>query len=244
MGIPDAGGHGSADGLPDLPPEWGRVLVPDDAAALADEAALVRRELRREAARRRWQRRLGGTGHRVLGLPLLILLVVALTTTAALLAVAWPRPPRGGDRPTVVPYPSPSGLAGRPLPAVDLLDADQSPVPLRGLLPAVIILVDACECAAQVAAATAATPPGVHVVLVGPSAAPGDGGTGTGPPPGGPPARVLTDPSGSLRAFLQVPPRADSATVLLVTRSGVLHRVVQQARTVEDYRADLVALVR
>lgn len=57
MGMPDAEGHG----LPDLPPEWGRVVVPDDASALAEEAAQLRRELRRRSSATRWRRRLGLT---------------------------------------------------------------------------------------------------------------------------------------------------------------------------------------
>ncbi|GGM30332.1 MULTISPECIES: hypothetical protein [Micromonospora] len=237
MGMPDAEGPGPTDGLPDLPAEWGRVVVPDDPSALAAETALVRRELRGQARRRRWQRRLGGSGHRMLGLPVLILLVVALITTGALLAGTWPRPSRGGDRPTVVPYPTPpTGLAGRSLPALDLVDAEQSPVSLRGLLPAVIILVDTCECADQVAEAVAAAPPEVSVVPVT--------GDRTGPPTTAPPVRPLADPAGGLRAFLRLPGRPGSATVLLVDRSGTLLRVVAEVRTVEDYRSDLAALTR
>ncbi|MBM0237990.1 hypothetical protein JNW88_14040, partial [Micromonospora sp. ATA32] len=101
--MPDAEGHGPTDGLPDLPPEWGPVVVPDDASALAGDAALLRRELRRQAARRRWQRRLRllprPGGWSPLALPLLILLVAVLTTAAGLLAVTWPRSSRSTERP-------------------------------------------------------------------------------------------------------------------------------------------------
>ncbi|NED59061.1 hypothetical protein G3I24_50295, partial [Micromonospora aurantiaca] len=82
MGVPDADGQGPPDGLPGLPPEWGRVVVPDDASALADEARQVRRELRR--ARQGSGRR---TGPARLGLPALILLVSVLVTLAGLAAV-------------------------------------------------------------------------------------------------------------------------------------------------------------
>ena len=99
MGKPDAEGHGPSDGLPDLPPEWGRVVVPDDASALADEAVQVRRELRRRTSTTRWRRRLGLTarpdGRPPLGLPLLMLLVAVLATAVGLVAVTWPRPVRG-----------------------------------------------------------------------------------------------------------------------------------------------------
>ncbi|MGW4500122.1 hypothetical protein ACWENR_16100, partial [Micromonospora sp. NPDC004336] len=83
MGKPDADGPG----LPDLPPEWGRVVVPDDAAALAAEAEQVRRELR--AAAPHAGRRPGARAP--LALPLLVLLVAVLTTVAGLVAVTWPR---------------------------------------------------------------------------------------------------------------------------------------------------------
>ena len=44
-------------GLPDLPPEWGVVIIPDDAAELDVEAAQVHRELRWYARGIRWRRR-------------------------------------------------------------------------------------------------------------------------------------------------------------------------------------------
>ncbi|MEV0805584.1 hypothetical protein [Micromonospora sp. NPDC050200] len=241
MGMPDAEGHGPSDGLPDLPPEWGRVVVPDDASALAEEAEQLRRELRRRASGTRWRRRLGLTPHpdgrSPLALPALILLVALLTTIGGLLAVTWPRSPRGTERPTVLPA-SPGTLTGRPLPALDLVDAGQSPVPLRGLLPAMIILVDACACTEQVAAAAAAAPAGVSVVTV-------TGGRTVGPDPvTGGPIRALADPAGGLRAALHLEPRPGTATALLVDRSGTVHRVIPDLATTADYRADLTQLVR
>ena len=242
MGMPDAEGHGPPDGLPDLPPEWGRVVVPDDASALAEEARQLRRELRRRAATRRWRRRLGlvpGPGGRPpLGLPVLILLVSVLTTLAGLAAVTWPRAPRSGGNPTVVPYPTPTLVTDRPLPALDLVGADDSPVPLRGLLPAMIILVDTCVCPEQVAEAAAAAPPGVTVVTVA-------GGREVSPAPSsaaGAPVRALADPAGGLRAYLHLPARPDRATALLVDREGTLVRVVPELGSVEEYRGDLARI--
>src|SRR3954463_12808252 len=44
----DGNGNGwPPDGLPDLPPEWGTVIIPDDLSELAEESSRVRRELRR-----------------------------------------------------------------------------------------------------------------------------------------------------------------------------------------------------
>jgi hypothetical protein len=91
------------NGLPDLPPEWGEVLIPDDAAELDEEAAHVRRELRVEARRRRrravaarWRRRLhlpdriDDPDEPSLLLPMLVLGVALLITLLSLLMIAWP----------------------------------------------------------------------------------------------------------------------------------------------------------
>ncbi|PZF94960.1 hypothetical protein [Micromonospora deserti] len=225
MGKPDADGPG----LPDLPPEWGRVVVPDDASALAAEAEQVRRELRR-----------GGraSGRQpTLALPLLVLLVAVLTTLAGLVAVSWPRSSRTYVPATPAPYAPPAGLTGRSLPALDLVDAGQSPVPLRGLLPAMIILVDGCACPSQVAEAATAAPTGVTLITVA-----GDRAVAAPPAPGAAAVRPLADPAGGLRAFLHLPARPGSATALLVDRSGVLVKVVPEIRSAEDYRADLARL--
>ncbi|MEU7825334.1 hypothetical protein [Catellatospora sp. NPDC049133] len=91
------------NGLPDLPPEWGEVVIPDDPAELAEEAERVREELRAEAraARRaawraRWRRRLHLPEHiddpdqPSLVLPLIVLGVAVVITLLSLLLIAWP----------------------------------------------------------------------------------------------------------------------------------------------------------
>ncbi|MBY8873163.1 hypothetical protein K7640_15110 [Micromonospora sp. PLK6-60] len=248
MGKPDADGHGPPEGLPDLPPEWGRVVVPDDASALAEEAAQVRRELLRRATTR------AGhppdelaEGRLPLRMPLLVLLVTVLTTVAGLAAVTWPRNPRGNARPTVVPQSAAADLTGRPLPALDLVDPDQRPLPLRGLVPAVIILVDGCACPERVGEAASAAPAGVSVVTVAAgrtvSPTPSEPGpTGRGPSAPAAAVRALADPAGGLRAFVRVPPRPDTVTALLVDRYGILVELVPQVGTIEDYRSELVRL--
>ncbi|SCL62596.1 hypothetical protein GA0070606_3649 [Micromonospora citrea] len=229
MGKPDADGPG----LPDLPPEWGRVVVPDDASALAAEAEQIRRELR-AATPPRGRR---PAARSPLALPLLVLLVAVLATVASLVTVTWPRAGRTTPEPAPAPATPPAGLAGRPLPALDLVDAGQAPVPLRGLLPAVIILVDGCPCPDDVATAAALAPTGVTVVTVAgkrPATAP--------PAPVGTVLRPLADPAGGLRAFLHLPPRPGAATALLVDRAGVLVTVVPEIRSAEDYRTELAGL--
>ncbi|MET8231095.1 hypothetical protein ABZS77_10505 [Micromonospora sp. NPDC005298] len=226
MGKPDAEGHGPSDGLPDLPPEWGRVVIPDDASALAGEAAQVRRELRRAAGAR--------SPYRALALPMLVLLVALLTTLAGLLAVTWPRATRGADRPAPTPSSPPVALTGRALPALDLVDSGQAPVPLRGLLPAMIILVDGCPCPAVVTEAAATAPAGVTVITV-------TGGRTVAPPPvhG---IQALADPAGGLRSFLGQPAHPGTATALLVDRAGVVTRVLPELGPIDAYRDDLSAL--
>ncbi|MEU0549626.1 hypothetical protein [Micromonospora sp. NPDC005979] len=225
MGKPDAEGHGPSDGLPDLPPEWGRIVVPDDASALASEAAQVRRELRRATGRY--------AGRRALALPLLVLVVAVLTTLTGLLAVTWPRAGRSTDRAAPAPSPPPVSLTGRALPALDLVDAGQSPVPLRGLLPAMIILVDDCGCPDVVTEAVGAAPDGVTIVTVTEGRA-----VSTAPPVDG--VRALADPAGGLRSFLG----PGAANALLVDRAGVVTRVLPGVGPVDAYQDDLTALAR
>ncbi|MEW2385787.1 hypothetical protein AB0873_27375 [Micromonospora sp. NPDC047707] len=229
MGKPDADGPG----LPDLPPEWGRVVVPDDASALAAEAEEVRRELRRQAQ---------GHARRPVppfAVPLLVLLVAVFTTVAGLVAVTWPRSPRATPSVSApAPYAPPAGLTGRPLPALDLVD-DGRPVPLRGLLPAVIVLVDGCACGHEMAGAASVAPPGVTVVTVD-----ADPAVRVPSPPTGTMVRTLADPAGGLRAFLHLPARTGVATALLVDRSGTLVKVVPEVRSTEDYQPELAGLAR
>ncbi|MDG4804326.1 hypothetical protein [Micromonospora sp. WMMD980] len=230
MGVPDADGQGPPDGLGGLPPEWGRVVVPDDASALADEARQVRRDLRRDHRH---------THHRParvrLGLPVLVLLVSMLITLAGLAAVTWPRPHRSGTAPTVLPRSTTAAPAAvGPLPALDLVGADDTPVPLRSLLPAMIILVDACACAGEVGTAATTAPAGVTVVTVteGRTAGPA---TATG-------VRPLGDPAGGLRSYLHLAAQPGTAVALLVDRQGTLVRVVPELGPASDYRDDLVRL--
>ncbi|MET8909292.1 hypothetical protein [Micromonospora sp. NPDC004551] len=231
MGMPDAEGHGPPDGLPDLPPEWGRVVVPDDASALAEEARQVRRELRRARRQAGPGRRAGHAGRPSVGLPVLVLLVAVLVTLTGLAAVTWPRSSRSGNAPTVLPYPTaPVG----PLPALDLVGPDDAPVPLRSLLPAMIVLVDACACVEQVGTAAAAAPPGVTVVTVTQDR--------TAAPATAPGVRPLADPAGGLRSYLHLSAHPGTAAALLVDRQGTLVRVVPELGPAADYRDDLIRL--
>ncbi|MFV2099546.1 hypothetical protein [Micromonospora sp. LOL_024] len=223
MGKADADGPG----MPDLPPEWGRLVVPDDASALADEAEQLRHELRhRTSARhRRWRPPAG---------PVLVLVVAVVTAVVGLAVVTWPRAGRSPGPGVSTPNPAPAQLTGRPLPALDLVDVEQSPVALRGLLPAVVLLVDGCVCPGAVAEAAAMAPAGVNVVTVAgahPRAAP----TGTR-------VRALADPAGGLRAFLRLPASQRTVTALLADRSGRITLVLPELDSIADHHAELALL--
>lgn len=204
--------------LPDLPPEWGRVVVPDNAAELSAEAAQVRRELNRPAP----------SGSFV---PALLALLIALVTVlAGLSATIWAQSAPIASKPAT-PAP-PTDLIGRTMPAIDLVD-NGKPVPLRGLLPAVILLTDACACPAEVANTVAVAPPGVTVITINPDPAVRES----------PPAlRALDDPADGLRAFLRLPPRADVVSALLVDRSGTVRKVLPELRSTADFEPELARL--
>ncbi|NUT17556.1 MAG: hypothetical protein HOV77_00035 [Hamadaea sp.] len=104
------------NGLPDLPPEWGEVVIPDDPAELDEEAEIVRRELRRAARRARraermrvWRRRLrlpeqiDDPDEPSALLPLLILAIAVLITLVGLIAVTWSGVMSPRDNPTPMP---------------------------------------------------------------------------------------------------------------------------------------------
>jgi len=110
----DGNGNGwPPDGLPDLPPEWGTVIIPDDPSELAQESARIRREIRRHDRQLRWRRRLhlpppqppAGAEDDApsLGIPLLVISIAVIATLVSLFAIAWPAAqPRPGFQPTAV----------------------------------------------------------------------------------------------------------------------------------------------
>lgn len=239
-GWPD--GAGPPEGLPDLPPEWGRIVIPDDPSELAAEAAAVRRDMRRRqrpgapetirVARAAWH------DLAALRTPMLVLAVAVLATLASLFLVTRPEQPR---QPAVERTASITAAAGRTLPALDLVDANGALVPLRSLMPAVIVLTDGCACGAELAAAVGAAPPGVKVVEVT------SGRSVPSPPPQRPPdvaraLRRLADPASELHSFLQAAAPAGAGAALLVARSGHVVRVLPSAAQVPDYPADLARL--
>jgi len=244
---PDGGGR--PEGVPDLPPEWGTVVIPDDLSELAEESAVVRKDLRRQARRDTWRRRLGwpvrgGPNQSSLRIPLLIMAVAVLATLTSLFAVTWP----GRQQPLPPPVARQSGGVPAPtrtVPALDLIDLDGSQVSLRGLLPAAVMLTDGCDCARLVADTAAAAKPGVTVVTVTKTSPPPPRASTHGAPEsGGTRVRTLADPTGELRGSLQLGTQGTGrvATVLLVARTGEIISTVPAAQTIDQFRGDLARL--
>lgn len=199
--------------LPLLPPEWGAIVIPDDASALTAEARQVRREL----ARRR--RRASGPTDPAIGVPLLIMSVAVLITLISIVGKVW-----SGAGPPERPQPD------HRLPELILVDAEARPTPLTGLIPAAILLVSACDCAELVTQTVDAAPPGVTVVVVATAAPPAD--------PNLPTARFLADPDQTLREAVGLGPPDGAAAVVLVDRDRQI-AYVGRARTLASYRTPL-----
>jgi hypothetical protein len=242
---PDNGGHppddgGPAhDGLPDLPPEWGVVVIPDDPAELAAEAEAIRRELRQAAATGSPVVRRPGVGTRRateptgLGIPLTIMLVAIVITLASLFVVTWNHQPASVMPPAGSPATS---SAGTPFADLALTDPDGRLVTLRDLLPAIVMLVDQCACTDLVLATAGAAPTWLTVVAVGSTPPAID------PPPAN--LRLLGDRAGLIRTryAASVSPAASRATVLIADRHGTVVRTVPAAGSVADIIEALAAL--
>jgi hypothetical protein len=245
-GPPDDGGS-NRGGLPDFPPDWWPVIIPDDASELDEEAQALRRELLRHARQSTVRSALGlreksrARHDSPLGAPAVIMAVAVLTTLISLFVVVWGQQP---DSPG--PSTSPPGVG--PVPAstavsrtsaaglVDtvLNDAANQPVRLGSLLPAVVLLVDQCDCAALVPALAEAAPPGVTIVPVAMSVTETEVKN----------IHALADPKNVLRAMLTDPahPVAPAAVAVLLDSRGTVALIKTDVRKVEEIVADVVKL--
>ncbi len=202
-GMPPEDGSGAHRGdLPDFPPEWGTIVIPDDAAELDDEAAALRRELRRETRRTRLRQAFGlapaGADAPSLGVPVVIMAVAVITTLLSLFVVTW------DHRPSATAPVAPDGASAPatniPLVNVTLADAAGARVQLGNVLPAVLLLVSGCDCADLIKAIAAAAPPPITILPVA-KAAPCAVGTAAN-------VRCLADPDGTLTS--RYPPASGS----------------------------------
>jgi hypothetical protein len=235
-------------GVPDLPPEWGVIVIPDDAAELDNEASALRREWRREARVNRWRQRFGlapvrigrGRSGSSLALPLLIMSIAIVATLTSLFALVWPNHPA---RRATSSEPS-TATSAATLADVTLFDADAKPVRLRDSLPAVILLVDGCDCGSLISATASAAPAAVTVVAVAHGVPALPARSADPAASGAPTARVraLADPAGVLlKTFRSGASAAGQAVALLVKRGGGILGA-PTITSVDQIRADLAEL--
>jgi hypothetical protein len=254
--LSDNGGNwppdgGSPDGLPDLPEEWGVIVIPDDLSELSDEVSAVQAELHQSQHRTRWQlladrpgmralRRIGAASLRA---PVLIISMAVLVTVASLFASAWPGPSRS---PATQRTAATTDNRGDTLPALELIGSDGKTVALRAQLPAVVLITDGCTCTSLIADTSAAAPPEIAVITVVAGAAAGQ--TGGAPPTNAAPealssrVRALRDPTGELRTGLDLGTPDGTAAALLVDREGEIVRTIARTVSIEDFRPDLARL--
>jgi hypothetical protein len=240
---------GSSDDLPDLPEEWGVIVIPDDLSELDDEVEAIRAELRQAGKRSRWQqfaarpaiRRLRRVGAAAVKAPVLVISMAVLVTVASLFASAWPGPPGSPNTPGTASTADGPGS----LPALELVGTDGQNVALLAQLPAVVLVTDGCDCAQLVADTTAAVRPDIAVVTVSSTAPPSTGitpPTGATPQAQGKTVRALRDPTAELRKDLHLGTPDGTAAALLVNRGGEIVRTVLRTKSIESFRPDLARL--
>jgi hypothetical protein len=221
----DSGGppprpEGSHDPVAGLPPEWGQIVIPDDAAELDREASRVRRELR-WAGRGRHRT---GSGS-LFRAPLVIVALTLLLALSSLLSIMGPL----GRSPQAV---EPARDTDPALRDISLTDQHGGTVRIGDHLPAAVLLLDGCPCTELADAVLAAAPAGVSVLLISRQLPAGSG-----------PGIRLADPTGKVRtaagAGMAVP---TEATVLLLDDQGQLERLLPGTASVDDFRTELGAL--
>jgi hypothetical protein len=243
----DNGGERPPDGggLPDLPPEWGTIVIPDNAAALDHEAELVRKEMRRQARRNRWRRRFGlpplthgslDDDTPALGLPLLIMSIAIIATLTSLFAIAWPS--RSGQS-TGTPRTNQATAAPSSVSVPDLAlhENGGAILRLRNTLPAVVLLVDGCGCADLITNTAQAVDPRVTVLAVARTVPPLPSAL-----PAGRHVRSASDENGTLRSTYGGSPPSTGVTVVLVKATGEVVTAIPDIRSVDSFRPYLSEL--
>ncbi|MFI1996524.1 hypothetical protein [Actinoplanes sp. NPDC020271] len=243
---PDGGSPGE---LPDLPEEWGVIVIPDDLSELSDEVEAIRAELHlsppasglQRFLRRPGMRWLRKAGTLMLRAPVLIISMAVLVTVASLFASAWPGPAREpATQRTSGSTPAPV----KTLPALELIDAEGQVVPVNGQLPVVILLIDGCDCEALIAETVAAVKSKIAVLAVSrstPSVPASHSQVTTARPPrsDGKNVRYLRDPTGSLREQLGLTTQDGTAAAILVTSTGDILRKIPHVVSVDTLQPDL-----
>ncbi len=244
----NGGGERPQDGggLPDLPPEWGTIIIPDDAGALDDEGTSIRRQFRRAKIRRNWRRRLhlrpeplgrAGDDSPGLAVPLLIMSIAVIATLVSLFAVAWPRRNPNGT-PQLAP-PSPAAVVT--LKGLSLFNADGVTVPIRDLTPGVILLVEGCSCeqliTGTVEAVAASKAPSAMVLVVAVRAPTLPSGLNDKVK-----VRAFADPNSSIRAAVPFLAPSRTTAAILVGADGTVLRAVSSVTTAAAFDFELANL--
>ncbi|GIE79945.1 hypothetical protein Aph02nite_58950 [Actinoplanes philippinensis] len=245
-------GGGPPDDLPDFPEEWGVIVIPDDLSELADEVEAVRAELHTGPPLTGWQRfvrrpavrRLRKATGLFVRTPALIVSMAILVTVASLFASAWPGPPRqpASQRTSGTPESHPTEV-----PALELIGADGKGVSIAGR-PAVLLLVDGCDCAKLLADTVAAAPPNVAVLAIStarrsaPATAPGTLPTSRTPAADGKGVIFLQDRTDTLRDDLHLGLPDGTAAVILKDGHEKIIRISPRTSSVEVFRPDLLRL--
>jgi hypothetical protein len=250
-GVPPEDGGSHREELPSFPSEWGPVIIPDDASELAEEAQALRRELRRHVRQTALRSALGlrtapaarsgsgrGRDSSALGVPVVIIAVAVLTTLVSLFVVTLGQqtddtPPTASPT-AAAPAPVTTGASATALVNTWLTDGNGQQVRLGSLLPAVLLLVDRCDCAGLVPQLAAAAPPGVTIVPVAQAATPTDA----------PNIHALADPNGLLRAMLtdQAAAIPTAAAAILLDRAGTVVATKPAVLTATELTEDVAKL--
>jgi hypothetical protein len=244
----NGGGERPQDGggLPDLPPEWGTIIIPDDAGALADEGTSIRRQFRRAAIRRRWRRRLHLKPEPIgratddspgLAVPLLIMSIAVIATLVSLFAVAWPRRSPNGT-PQLAPTTTAAVVT---LAGLTLFDPEGVTVAIRDLTPGVVLLVEGCSCeeliTGTVAAVAASKAPSALVLVVAVRAPTLPSGLIDRTK-----VRAFADPNSSVRAAVPFLAPSRTTAALLVAADGRVIRAVSSVTTAAAFDSELANL--
>ncbi|MER7003135.1 hypothetical protein ABT297_08825 [Dactylosporangium sp. NPDC000555] len=163
--------------------------------------------------------------------------IAVIATLVSLFAVAWPgRDPRTTPRPGSPTVPA----VAASLTGVSLQDPDGTPVALKDLAPAVILLVEGCTCqklistTADAVAGSASTAKILVVAVHAPTLPSGLNEKAT--------VRALADPNNSVRAT--VPALADDRTssAVLVAADGRVIKATRSVTSPDEFRAELSKL--
>ncbi|MEV8514455.1 hypothetical protein [Dactylosporangium sp. NPDC051484] len=170
-------------------------------------------------------------------IPLLIMSIAVIATLVSLFAVAWPgRAPK--TTPRVGSRSAPAVAAS--LTGISLQDPDGTPVALKDLTPAVILLVEGCTCEKLISSTTDAVAGSVStakvlvVALHAPTLPSGLNDKAT--------VRALADPDNSVRTAVPALTNDHTSSVVLVAADGRVIRATRSVTSPDEFRAELSQL--